>query len=61
MALESQLRHTADTIAQKRRQMGGIQEEIDRQARKGGGGHGGVDVAACMHAVTLPPHVARTR
>lgn len=35
MALESQLRHTADTIAQKRRQMGGIQEEIDRQEAAG--------------------------
>ncbi|KAL4421835.1 hypothetical protein ABPG77_001624 [Micractinium sp. CCAP 211/92] len=34
-AMESQLRHTADTIAQKRRQMGGIQEEIDRQVAAG--------------------------
>lgn len=38
--MEAQLRHTADTIAQKRRQMGGIQEEINRQVRRGPGALG---------------------
>ena len=39
-AMESQLRHTAEAIAQKRRHMGAIQEEIDRQASGGTGRRG---------------------
>ena len=49
--MESQLKHTADAIAQKRRSMAAIQLELDKQARRccgeqgvGWGGH----VGGCM-------------